>query len=452
MHLLIVDDGQYIVEYLKHLLDWRKLGVDLVETKTNSIEAKEILIGNKVDILISDIRMPEVSGLDLLQLIKDERLKTKVVLLSGYSEFEYAQKAIRLGAADYLLKPVDKEDVEKTMQNVILAMENEKNEERIEWDQFDGFGYLLSTICDNNHKIKDYNLFHEYLKELEFCFFCASKLEQKEEMIIRDNVGGMESFIWRMGDRLFGMIQKVNMLSIKEKVNQVAFSDSFSLQKRNTVRHLFYQFFFQESVSSSDISKLRSYVAFTKIKAKEWGSVKKEVVREFSLLSTKQQKLIYLHEVYNDLYFSDIKLRPTVVAHWMFDEIDNPEMGIQQLLNQLSRVEKETKCTNNDIIRTIQMYIEEHLGDEISLSDLGKLVYLHPVYLSKLYKQETGENLSNYILHKRMEKAAKLLIESNLHVVDVSRIVGYKKSQYFIKLFKLQYGITPQQYRRKQIR
>jgi AraC-type DNA-binding domain-containing proteins len=87
-------------------------------------------------------------------------------------------------------------------------------------------------------------------------------------------------------------------------------------------------------------------------------------------------------------------------------------------------------------------------GKMLSLEELGKLVHLHPVYLSKLYKQETGSNLSSHISLKRLEKAAQLLTDSTLHVVDISLLVGYKKSQYFIKLFKEQYGITPYQYRR----
>lgn len=92
MKLLIVDDGHYIVEYLKHLLDWKKFGVQQVVTSTNSLEARHLLSQNDVDILITDIRMPEVSGLDLLEHISGQLLKTKVVFLSGYSQFDYAQR------------------------------------------------------------------------------------------------------------------------------------------------------------------------------------------------------------------------------------------------------------------------------------------------------------------------------------------------------------------------
>ncbi|MGE7823915.1 helix-turn-helix transcriptional regulator [Paenibacillus sp. NPDC093718] len=108
-------------------------------------------------------------------------------------------------------------------------------------------------------------------------------------------------------------------------------------------------------------------------------------------------------------------------------------------------------CSSADIVRAVRDYILGHLGDGLSLDELGGIVHLHPVYLSKLYKQETGENLSSYILRARLEKSAHLLEVSHLHVMDIARMVGYRKPQYFIKLFKELYGITPYQYRRQRI-
>ncbi len=261
MHLLIVDDGQYVVEYLKHLLNWKKFGIERIETTTNPADARILLNSGRFDIMITDIRMPEISGLDLLEHIDSCGLKTKVIFLSGYSQFEYAQKAIRLGALDYLLKPVDKDDMDKAM-------------------------------C----------------KALK-------------------HIGSLQG---KPGD------------------------DS-------TVQE-----------------------------------------RESQGQPSNQQ--------------------------------DSP-----------------TSCSGAAMVRLVKNYIDGHLGDGLSLEELGSVVHLHPVYLSKLYKQETGENLSSYILRARLEKSAHLLEASNLHVMDIARMVGYRKPQYFIKLFKELYGITPYQYRRRRI-
>lgn len=133
MRLLIVDDGHYVVEYMKHLLDWKTFGIDQIETMTNSIEARDMLTQTPIDILITDIRMPEVSGIDLLQHIHQHNLPTKVIILSGYSEFEYAQQGIRLGALDYLLKPVDKDDVEKAMSKAINNITKTRPAQSIIW-------------------------------------------------------------------------------------------------------------------------------------------------------------------------------------------------------------------------------------------------------------------------------------------------------------------------------
>lgn len=261
MHLLIVDDGQYVVEYLKHLLNWAKFGVNHIETTTNPTEARMLLDSDRFDIMITDIRMPEISGIDLLEHIHKRGLKTKVIFLSGYSQFDYAQKAIRFGALDYLLKPVDKEDMDQAMCQAVKSIGAHRSEPR---DREDSAGHASNILTSTPDR-----------------------------------------------------------------------SD----------RH----------------------------------------------------------------------------------------------------------CSGTDIVRAIRDYILGHLGDGLSLDELGGIVHLHPVYLSKLYKQETGENLSSYILRARLEKSAHLLEVSHLHVMDIARMVGYRKPQYFIKLFKELYGITPYQYRRQRI-
>jgi len=151
------------------------------------------------------------------------------------------------------------------------------------------------------------------------------------------------------------------------------------------------------------------------------------------------------------LYAADNTIYQMEAVHWMFNGLNDPDYTLQNITTVISQNEKNKKMSNEHTIQMIREYIESHLADGLSLEELGEYVHLHPVYLSKLYKQETGSNLSSYISLKRLEKASRLLIESNLHVVDISRMVGYKKTQYFIKLYKEEYGVTPQQYRRQQL-
>lgn len=451
MRLLIVDDGRYIVEYLKHLLDWKDMGVESIQTTTNSIEAKQILDQDHIDILISDIRMPEVSGIDLLEHINKNNLRTKVAFLTGYSDFEYTQKAIRHGAVDYLLKPVDKDEMEKSMKKMMKMIEQERLKTKIDWKNFDGLGYFLSVISEHLTLPIDYNIYDGSLNSETFCFFQVSTARENDEMILRDNSGGLDHFIWATNSTLAGIVLKSCTGMLENRIENLKFSDSFQLNQKNTVRHYFYQFFFNELVSTREFELLRISAVFPKLETGAWESGRKNILKIFTQMNSKKQKITFLMELIHFLYFTYNNLQSSELKDWIFNQLKDPDAAFHSMMLAITQMEKNIRLSNDVIINSVHAYIADHLSDSLSLDDLGRVVHLHPVYFSKLYKQETGENLSNYISIKRLEKASRLLIDSNLHVVDISHLVGYKKPQYFIKLFKDQYGITPQQYRKNRL-
>ncbi len=106
------------------------------------------------------------------------------------------------------------------------------------------------------------------------------------------------------------------------------------------------------------------------------------------------------------------------------------------------------QCEQRDVITCIKKYIEENYGKNLSLDALGEIVHLHPAYLSKIFKETTDENLSNYITEVRLQKAAQLLEQTELRIHEIMEQVGYQKSQYFSKLFKGRYLVTPKEYRK----
>ena len=101
----------------------------------------------------------------------------------------------------------------------------------------------------------------------------------------------------------------------------------------------------------------------------------------------------------------------------------------------------------HNIVWQVKNYINENYDKELSLELLGQLVNLHPVYMSKIFKEVTDINLSSYITDVRMQKAAELLEQTNLQVQEVMKQIGYQKSQYFSKRFKEKFGVTPKEYR-----
>ena len=112
LRVLLVDDEPFILQGLSVLIDWKEEGYEIVKTATNGKEALDYLKENKVELIIADIQMPVMTGLELLQQIREEKIsEAHFVVLSGYSDFNYAKQAIRFGCMDYILKPVSKEEL-----------------------------------------------------------------------------------------------------------------------------------------------------------------------------------------------------------------------------------------------------------------------------------------------------------------------------------------------------
>ena len=111
LKILIVDDEPDICELIHKLIDWEELELTSLGSSQNGIDAMEIILRQKPDIVITDIQMPGMTGLEMIEKASQQKLQTKFIVISGYREFEYAQQAIRFGVEDYLLKPISKTDL-----------------------------------------------------------------------------------------------------------------------------------------------------------------------------------------------------------------------------------------------------------------------------------------------------------------------------------------------------
>jgi len=139
LKLLIVEDEQFTREGLVGLIDWPAIGIEVCATASNGIEALHILASEAVDLLLTDIRMPQMDGLQLIQEIRNRGWTTECILLSGYGDFSYAQKAMRLGVSDYLVKPCSPEEIQKLFRKVAASIV----EKRQRTDQIKGLEHQL---------------------------------------------------------------------------------------------------------------------------------------------------------------------------------------------------------------------------------------------------------------------------------------------------------------------
>lgn len=123
------------------------------------------------------------------------------------------------------------------------------------------------------------------------------------------------------------------------------------------------------------------------------------------------------------------------------------DWSIRTLHSISEDAEQELKDNHSTIVRSVKSFVDHHLAGDVSLPAIAEHVHLHPVYLSKVYKAETGEALTAYVYRLRMEKAAYYLRSSSAKVFEIAELVGYNNTAYFIRVFKKFYDVTPQEYR-----
>ena len=152
MKVLIVDDEMYMVDYIRKLIDWESYGFDTVLTAKGGSLARDLLLEHEPELLITDIRMPRVSGLDLSQMTAENNGRTKVIIISGYSDFTYARQALRYGVSEYLVKPVLKQDLAEAVERLVPEMtaeEVQKEGEEGSFKKTDTIAYIKKYIREN---------------------------------------------------------------------------------------------------------------------------------------------------------------------------------------------------------------------------------------------------------------------------------------------------------------
>ena len=157
---MLVDDESLIIEGLKNIIDWEKLNITVLETAENGKEALKKFRQNPVDIVITDINMPLINGIDLLTQIKEIDDNVKFIILSGYEEFKFAKAAISIGVEAYILKPIDEEELTKSLIEIVNKLDEAKSSKKINLKKDTIFKGILNNtatkqdLIDSKEKMK----------------------------------------------------------------------------------------------------------------------------------------------------------------------------------------------------------------------------------------------------------------------------------------------------------
>ncbi|MGG1515424.1 response regulator [Paenibacillus oryzisoli] len=533
--LLIVDDEVHVVDRLYSTIDWASVGVEQVYKAFSGEEALELLGQTSIDIVLTDIQMPGITGLQLIQTINRRWPKTKCILLSGYSDFNYAKEAILQGTEDYLLKPVTEADLLATVSRVKEKLQREWEEvvsrQRLSYtlkenlpllrgnllsDLLQGRSMSSSSLRDKMHML-ELSDFHEQAfaimmirLESQFLEYDISRLSLMEYAIgnMVEELFGERFDSWHAKDahdylvfvmkkkgesetpdkeetawleRTASVLQSAVNNYLKGKISILVstwgtfpqdlnglYNRSLSAFRKKIGNELeLFMRLGDEPVPTELTALQRLYEPPTLnhlLEAARWDDVGEKLGVIFDEMEAKYaESQEHLLEVYFSIAsaYAYIAHKNGRQLHQLigrdYDRMTEgiPFRSVNQLRDWSMRalrcmkedMDQERKDSRVSLINEIRSFIEQNLASDVSLQSIADHVYLHPVYVSKIYKLETGDNLSDYVNQVRMDKAAYLLKHGQDKIYEIATQLGYQRPHSFNHAFKKHYGMTPQEYR-----
>jgi two-component system response regulator YesN len=385
MNILVVDDEKVIREGITRTIKQQFPNLH-TRAAASAQEALTIMRDEVIHLVFLDIRMPEMTGLELMSLTHKLKLNLKWIVISAYSEFSYAQEAIRLGASDYILKPVGKGKLIELITSHLAAFDEQIRQ---------------------SDEVKLFQFNQKYLREA----------------VIQRWVHGLD-------------IGRFDLTSIAEQhpnyyLLLVRVESKLDLE----IKH-----FIMENVLA-ELIELNGHGFVV--------SIDHQSILGIFTLADKASIHTLEEESKNHLKNClKVPFQLQVSGHLTNFEAIPSEVGKLRNHSAKDSVDLEMK-KNEDVITIALQYIHAHYFLNVSLEKVAAIIYLNPIYFSQLFKQRMGIGYKDYVIQLRMERAKELLCDSSLRITDVAELVGYPDIRYFTQVFRKRYHVTPTEYRNK---
>lgn len=507
--VLIADDENFTRQGIIDLVDWKKLNVAEIKEAYDGINALEILETFEPNILLTDVRMPRLNGIDLAFKTRELYPNCMILFMSGYSDKEYLKSAIKLKAINYVEKPIEMEELEENLNNAVNEfIKNNTIHNSIEHT-------IANEISSTNNIDAVKSIINSYFSK----DFNDSLLNQSYVSVlikVFNNISNKNLFLDKIREILhlchldgFASIHNEN-----EVILQIFFSKNIkSIHKSNVFIDFFasldeyiksfskYYIFVGSIVSNiQDLYKSyalahdMSYISFFKdynsiiycdnISKTPYNSIDMKFFSNFQINLNNENKQGIVQDINNitsEFLFNcgtnvnNIKNIYIKLLMYIFNFCNNRNIELNKYTSEDNSFDTILKFNNifeikhyildiiddiflilnekniyNEPVLNIIKYINEHYNSyDLSLEDISKNTFLTPAYICVIFKDYTGTTVNKYITEYRITKAKELLKDSNIKMNDIALKVGYRDGNYFAKIFKKETGYSPSEYRRK---
>lgn len=511
--LMIAEDEQLTRNGLTKFIPWAELGFEVSAVFSDGREVLAYLKQEIADVLLMDIKMVQVSGLEVAKFVFENKLPVKIILLSGHKSFEYAQQAVEYNVEHYLLKPVsvpklrqvfgdlrDKLDAESTMEDALQYRMDKY--QRLVNDQKQQFALevllgTLNTPEEINRRLELLGgrgqaclIFQTSLCHDEACRNFLREYGAQE--LMEQIVHLFQTFDERMdfypaentNDKLTGLFwEKGSSRCIRLYRSGEHSMEDLLVQLVREMTGLTIEI--TEAVCFESPEQLVNY-------RKPAAPAKDMPVKDEEFLHhLREQKKLLISYLLQGGFLEGQRLAEAFVRECLpfgvpftqnqlmhffslaVDKIsDGDTMMFTRLLYKVNLLEISALSGEEELIRwsaqtvravsdfvdqqrpgdcitKLKRYIRGHYAKDITLSDAAEQVYLNPIYISRIFKERTGWTFTEYLAQVRIDAAVELLDNSNQYVYEICESVGYHNLKYFYKVFKKIKGCSPSDYRRR---
>ncbi len=399
--LLIIDDEPLVRYGLKNTIDWAKYNVEIISEAKNGIEGLEKIDNLNPDIVLCDVKMPHMNGLDMIKKARDYGFDGEFILLSGFGEFEFAQKAIDYDVISYLLKPVSNEELVDTVLKAIEKLKQKRNVKNMN-------SFLDSGSEDLKRRIirtlvrKDYNDIEVVKKEIILLNIAGYCFVDEGYFLI----GVLDESYKENADELFIF---ENILASYLKKENIPFLSGIYHEKIS---------FVIDKIVEDKLDDILS-ICFDKFK------------KESDLTIS-----IGISSLFNDYHKIDL-------AYEEAKSVANN--GLMRFINSVQYFNKVSKNYSTNLLRALDIIHKEYASN-LDISYVSEKLNVSESYLMHLFKKELGITFNNVLTDTRLREAKILLKEGILRINEIAYKVGYNDEKYFTLVFKKKNGITPSEY------
>ncbi|MBD3921652.1 response regulator [Paenibacillus sp. PR3] len=393
--VMLVDDEILIRENIRDCIPWTQEGFAYCGDAPDGEVALPLIDQHVPDILITDIKMPFMNGLELSRIVRDKYPEMKIIILSGHDEFEYAREALRLGVEDYCLKPVSAADIVKLLQEVSCKIDRQRQD-------------------------------RERLEKL------ANRLASQRDVV--GPAGG--------GERLAITGHGVDGMGVSVGFDATGAAPSHvHLDRQRFVS------FLKVGVQAEADLYIRGYLS--PLRGIDWSAAS---YGRYALNDLTVECWQAARELLRSPELTAEENQRFTQALATVRSTDDAVQYLLLVAEQFWTWRAQAAGRYSDQLRDVKAFIDSHIGDDkLSLQDAAAHVRMSPSHLSKVFAQETGETFIEYVMQMRIRKAMELLLATNDKTYEVAFKVGYNDAHYFSNVFRKATGMTPRDFRKRSV-